>query len=211
MSLLYTASFLFHHAARSCLHPSDSQGRDIPFSNLSSFSLPNGTQSIITSYQFRCSGYITAWHTYIQTSDDPYPPIPRTIRFQVWRPSPAVEVDGCYSLIGENVLSDITPDKNGLVGTFVASGDGITVAPKDVVGLYTQFNGNIASGRSCNNEVMLDGSYLDESVWYHTNTEQDPLVHSGVASCPFPIGRNLQSFTNSAPMLSIDMGKRRVQ
>lgn len=127
----------------------------------------------------------------------------------MWRPSQTVDADGCYTLIGENTLTAVTKGENGLVSMIVPPGDVIAVVPDDVVGIYAQTDGDmdIDSTDTSNQEITLDGSYEDESVWYHVNTEDDPLVHAGPISCPFPVGRNLESFTSAAPILSIDMRK----
>lgn len=194
-------------AADDCLLPADSGGRDTPFSSDASPSLPNDTQAIITTYEFKCHGNITAWHAYIRADD----PSPHVIHFQVWRPSSAADIDGCFALIGENVLSGVTAAGNGLISKIPQPDDIISVAPGDVVGYYAWSSGSDDNPESPTNatEILLDTSYTDEEVWYHTNTREDPLITSGPQTCPFPVGTNriLGSYTNAAPVLSIDMGK----
>ena len=64
-----------------------------------------GVQAIITTYQFHCCG--NAWQTFVepggQAREGDY-----DITFQVWRPSPTVNSDGCYGLVGENAFTRIS-------------------------------------------------------------------------------------------------------
>ena len=163
-----------------------------------------GIKAIITSYQFHCCGNATAWQTYVEPGggdfDGEY-----DITFQVWRPSPTVNSDGCYGLVGENVFTRISSPylNNGLISVTPEPTNRITARPGDVVGFYAV---------SRKGGIQLDTSFTGESVWYHRNTDNDPLVSRGEASvCPFPVGsqadRVLRSSTNAAPMLSVDICK----
>ena len=68
--------------------------------------LPSGTQAIVTSYQFNCCGDISAWEAAVFPNGGAnHARGAYNINFQVWRPSPTVETDGCYSLVGENRFS----------------------------------------------------------------------------------------------------------
>ena len=209
VSFLYTnkdSSWLSNFCtAEDCLLPADSNGRDTPFSSHASPSLPNGTQAIVASYKFHCYGNITAWRTYVQANN----PTPHVIHFQVWRPSPGTEIDGCYALVGENVLSDAVATADGLISTTPGPDDIIRVSPGDVIGYYSQSGSEEDMVGATTTEVLLDTSYADEVVWYHTNSPEDPLISSGFRTCPFPAGPNkaLGSFINAAPVISIDMGK----
>lgn len=192
-------------AAFDCLLPEDNN-RDTPFSIIdASPSLPNGTEAIIASYTFHCYGNITAWHTYLKPDDSQ----PHTMRFQVWRPSSSVAVDGCYAIVGESAFTNVVAEQDGLVSKWLDPEDMIGVSPGDVVGYYSQTD---ASGADSANDtgVRLDRSYTEERVWYHVNTEEDPLMTAGLVTCLFPTGtqsnRILRSFTSAAPVISIDMG-----
>ena len=137
--------------------------------------------------------------------------------FQVWRPSSSVGVDGCYSLVGENTFTDVIATRDGQISKTVPQAKVIHVEPGDVVGYYTRTRGDSDGGGGASDEgggandnagIRLDESYGEDRVWYHTNTEEDPLMNAGPA-CPFPVGSDkiLRSLVNAAPMFSIDMGE----
>ena len=203
--------------AQECLRPA-ANNRDIPFQDLGvGGSVPRlasgdsmGVQAIITSYQFHCCGNVTAWQTYVEPGS-PFQDGAYDITFQAWRPSPTVNSDGCYGLVGENVFTGITPpniNNDGLVSVTPEPTNMVTVQPGDVVGFYA------LSRRGLNDGIQLDTSFTGESVWYHRNNPpDDPLMIIGEASvCPFPVGsqtnRELMSSTNAAPMLSVGICKQ---
>ena len=127
------------------------------------------------------------------------------IHFQVWRPSPTVESDGCYSMVGENRFTSImfdnvieaTPEPRNL----------ISVRPGDVVGYFHTTN----EGFSASGGIQLQNELKRETIWYHTNTDADPLMATGDETCPFPVGvqagRILRSSTSRGPIISLDIGK----
>ncbi len=182
------------------MRPADSQNRSVPFrDDNDSPRLPSGTQAIITSYQFHCCGNITAWQTYVQPGGGGHNNGVYTINFQVWRPSPTVNADGCYSLVGENRFPSISFPENGVVSETPAPSNIITVRPGDVVGYFTMTR----DGR--NEGIQLDTDFNDETVWYNGGN----LIRNEGQSCPFPVGptRTLSASTNAAPVLSIDISK----
>ena len=67
------------------------------------------------------------------------------------------------------------------------------------------------SRRRLNDGIQLDTSFTGESVWYHRNTDNDPLPSRDMSVYPFPVGpqsgKILRSSTNAAPMLSVDICK----
>lgn len=200
------------HAGNTCLVPANTKGMGIPFRSDVCPSLPSGTQAIVTSYKFQCYGQIHGWHTYIRPVSDQETNVTRTISFQVWRPSSTVSVDGCYGLVGENIFLDVTAAKDGLVSMMPSRCTVIKVAPGDVVGYFTELNGTTSTICTRNStEIKLDVSYTEESIWYHTNTREEPLVNSGSTICPFPVGpesdKTLRSHMRAAPMLSVDIGE----
>ena len=180
--------------AQGCLQ---SDNGTIPFRDLGggvdSERVPTGRQVIITSYQFQCCGNITRWRTYTEPGggghDGDY-----NIRFQVWRQGPEVEINGCYSLVAEDRYDSIPLGQGGLVDRTV---------PGDVLG-YFMTDGTRNDGRR--EGIQLEEREDDdgERVWYNSRT----LVTTG-DPCPFPVGggRILDTFTNSAPVISIDIGK----
>ena len=119
-----------------------------------------------------------------------------------------MNTDGCYGLVGENEFTSISSPNynNGLVSVTPEPTNIITAQPGDVVGFYA------SSRMGPNDGIQLDTSFTGESVWYHRNTDDDPLTTSGMVSvCPYPVGsqsgRILMSSTNAAPMLSVDICK----
>ena len=87
---------------------------DLPFRDNPNYpSLPNKTQVIVTSYRFRCCGKITAWLTYVRGTNIQNGVY--DITFQVWRPSPTVQANGCYSLVGENIFTSISLHGGGIM------------------------------------------------------------------------------------------------
>ena len=120
-----------------------------------------------------------------------------------------METDGCYSLVGSNTFSGVTVDQNGLVSGIPAEADMVYVAAGDTIGYYTIVESISTGAELDEGRIKLDDSYHDESVWYHTNTDEDPLIH-GSEPCVFPIGANgngiLNDFTASAPILTLAIG-----
>ena len=165
-----------------------------------------GVQAIITSYQFHCCGNVTAWQTYVEPGGGGHNG-KYDITFQVWRPSPTVNSDRCYSLVGENEFTRISsPNYNsGLISVTPEPTNRITAQPGDVVGFYA------VSRKGGNDGIQISTSFTGECVWYHRNTSNDPLPSRGMSVCPFPVGsqsnRELRSSTNAAPMLSVDICK----
>jgi hypothetical protein len=180
----------------------------IPFRDLGgggvSERIPTERQVIITSYQFQCCGNITRWQTYVlpggNGQDGEY-----DIIFQVWRPTLGVENSGCYIVAGEDIYAEIDLSRDGLVDRSLESVNYLTVQPGDVVGYYM-----IRKGRSgVDHGIQLEPREEDEgeAVWY---SEIMTLITTGnVKKCLGRApGRTLKLFTNSAPVLSVDVGKR---
>ncbi len=85
---------------------------DPPFDDDNNSPLPanDAVQAIITTYRFYCDCVnITSWETYVQPGGrNFYRARGYDITFQVWRLSPTVNSDSCYSLVGENVFTSFT-------------------------------------------------------------------------------------------------------
>ncbi len=198
-------NIIYLSIAQDCLTPADSQGKPIPFKdNNTAPRLPSGSQAIITSYQFQCCGNITAWQTYVHPGGRRHRTEGSNIEFQVWRPSPTVNKDGCYDLVGKNVFLNTTlQDHSGLFSKIIKPSDTISVRPGDVVGYYYKDS-------RCIQGIQLDENYQDESVWHKISDENGDQAHSGNEKkiCPFPVGSTglLSSSTNAAPVLSINLG-----
>ena len=185
---------------------------DIPFGDLSGRSVrfPSLTQAIVTSYQFQCCGDITAWQTYVEPSGRNHRDGVYSIIFQVWRPSPSVDSDGCYGIVGEDRYEDIQliEGEGGLVNRTLDPSSFISVQPGDVLGYFTFLDNDEDGG------IQHDPDFSTESVWYHTSTDENPLISRGgvVNSCPFPVGedavtRVLTTFSPLGPVFSVDIGK----
>ena len=128
------------------------------------------------------------------------------IYFQVWRPSPTVQENGCYRMVGENRYTRISLGRGGLVSEIPEPSNILTVQHGDVVGYFTISRKGINEGIQLKN----DDSQSVDSVWYETITGSE-LLNAGAPHCPFPVGagtdRILASFTNAAPVLSVNICK----
>ena len=200
----YIIQYLF--SAQPCLQPATpNQDIDLEGDEIGNPHLPNSTQAIITSYQFGCCGDITAWKAAVEPNGPSHMEGGHTIHFQVWRPSPTVESDGCYSLVGENRFTSITlTDK--LVRETPEPTNIITVQPGDVLGYYSVHRQRLRAG------IALSEDLDSEIVWYHTSehTSEDPQIPEAEESCPLPVGagpgRKLDSSTNQGPVISASLG-----
>ena len=94
-------------------------------------------QAIIPSYRFNCNqtcGYITEWGVNVRYADL------YALDLQVWRPSPTVITStgtGCYSLVGNNRFTSITPSSRVVLVT-PSPQDYIQFQPGDVLGFYAE-------------------------------------------------------------------------
>lgn len=126
--------------------------------------------------------------------------------FQVWRPSPTVNVTGCYSLVDDFTTSSITITPSEPVARVVPSRqDQLPFQPGDVLGFYVERHG----GESFYNDgvvVLIDASHTSELVWYASVDIRAAAVQpSQSARCPYPVGTNgvLSSSTHAAPVISV--------
>ena len=128
-----------------------------------------------------------------------------TIHFQVWRPSPTVESDGCYSMVGENRFTSITLDGSQVSET-PEPNNIISVRPGDVVGYFHATRDELTPGG-----IQLTEGVNNVGSWYDSGIEINPLRDIGEESCPFPLGfqsdRTLRSSTMLAPIISVNIGK----
>ena len=160
-------------------------------------------QAIVASYQFICCGNVTAWGADVEQGgggdQNQY-----DINFQVWRPSPAVETDGCYSMVGENIFTSVTLT-DSLIRETPSVNEQISFRPGYVVGFF------VVSNRERDPErhgIVLDTTYNTETVWYGS-VDAGGVV--GDPNCPFPVGtqtnRFLRTSTNAAPVISVSYCK----
>ena len=129
---------------------------------------------------------------------------------QVWRPSPTVNTDGCYSLVGNNRFTSVSLSEGVAVVTPLPQ-DMIQFQPGDVLGFYVE------SSRTRNPEtrgvVTLndfsargDRGFETEQVW-HGRVDNDDILTN--AECPYAVGssRVLSTSTNAAPVISVSLSK----
>ena len=194
-------------SAQECLQAAERRSTPLRNQN-SSAKLPIEIQAIITSYKFGCCGNIIAWqaYMYVQPGGGMYKDGAYDITFQVWRPSPTVQQSGCYTLVGQNRFTRISLGSNGLVRETPEPSNILSVEPNDVVGYFSLSRNDQESKKG--EGMQLDTSQSIESVWYHTNTNMDPLI-IGAPNCPLPVGTEaiLISSTNVAPVLSMNVCK----
>ena len=126
---------------------------------------------------------------------------------QVWRPSPTVNQDGCYSLVDEFMITStsiaITPPSDHVARvTPLPAEDQLQFQPGDVLGFYVESHG---PSNQDNGVVLLnntDCGYTSELVWYGSIS----ALNSQTGSCPYPVGTSgsvLHSSTRAAPVISI--------
>ena len=170
--------------------------------------LPSGSQAIITTYEFECCGDVTAWQTYVQPGGGGHRNGAYDIFFQVWRPSPTMQSNGCYSLVGENRFTSIRFGNKDPVSETPEPSNIISVQPGDVVGYYTFSRDD--PDNSDSQGIQLDTDYTDDVVWYLADFTPDSIT-SEATNCPLPVGdesdRFLTSSTNAGPVLSVSISK----
>lgn len=90
----------------------------------------------------------------------------------------------------------------------------ITVQPGDVVGFYTKYSGEEFELEDLGNSHLFNGLQLDEnsdqeSVWYRIWLGLGQIDPAPDHTCQLTVGNSgtLSSFTELAPVLSIDIGK----
>ena len=128
------------------------------------------------------------------------------IDFQVWRPSPTVNETGCYSLVGNYIVTSIsitdTPEINHVAKVTPSPQDQLQFQPGDVLGFYVESHGT--SSDFDNGVVLLNnGSHTNELVYFASVDIAAQTSQSG--SCPYPVGTSgvLNSTTRAAPVISI--------
>ena len=160
-------------------------------------------QAIIPSYKFNCCGNITAWGVDLNPVE--YDAM-FSFDFQVWRPSPTVENDGCYSLVANYLVENISPPLTTIEHVARVTPlprNQLPFQPGDVLGFYVEASGTGASDHD-NGVVVLDNDgFSNELIWHASIT----ALTSSIGSCPYPVGstRLLSSPTSAAPVISIDV------
>jgi hypothetical protein len=161
-------------------------------------------QAIIPSYKFNCCGNITQWGVDLNPNraDSNF-----TFILQIWRPSPHVDITGCYSLV-DDFTSTRLHVNNGVAVVTPSAATELSFQADDVLGFYVE--SHIGTSDHDNGVVVLryqnwrsDMILYSESVWYGSIDATARTSQSG--SCPYPIGTNgvLNTSTNAAPVISI--------
>ena len=180
---------------------------DPPFydDNFNSLPTDDAVQAIITTYKFYCDCVnITSWETYVHPAG-PGHNMKYDITFQVWRPSPTVQDNGCYSLVGQNIFTSVILLQSGLVQLTPTPPTNtiITAQSRDVLGYYTKKNGG-----NPNEGIQLErlNNYNNNIIWWY-RSENHPCGNE----CSLQVGtesdRVLRSSTGAAPMLKISTSK----
>ena len=127
--------------------------------------------------------------------------------FQVWRPSPSVNITGCYSLVDDFISSSISITPSEPVARVVPSPqDQLQFEPGDVLGFYVERHG----GESSDNDgvvVLIDSSHSSELIWHGSVDIMAVQPSQSQGSCPYPVGTNgvLNSLTHAAPVISVSL------
>ena len=203
-------------SGQECLRANNANGlppfRDYQDTNLNTDVIPYQHQAIIPSYRFDCSGNITEWEVDVFPAgamDD----MMYTLNLQVWRPSPTVEITGCYSLVGNNRFTSVSLSNRAAVITPLPQ-DRIQFQPGDVIGFYVENDrgGDLPRGVVVVDDLNMQGDkqYKTEEVWH---ADISNAIISDL-DCPFPVGspisgsfRVLTDFTNAAPVITVAYSK----
>ena len=125
---------------------------------------------------------------------------------QVWRPSPTVNETGCYSLVGNFMVTSTSipplPEVDHVARVTPSPQDQLQFQPGDVLGFYVESHGTTSD--EDNGVVLLNNaSYTQELVWHASITART----SQIGSCPYPVGTAgvLNISTRAAPVISLSI------
>ena len=130
-----------------------------------------------------------------------------TLDFQVWRPFPTLDDStgiGCYSLVGNNTFTSVSPN-NGLVTVTPSSSQYyINFQPGDVLGFYVKDAKEYDYG-------IVVRSESDEVVW-HASIDPNEIETTRLKEgCPYPWPTESDELsivlTHAAPIISISTSK----
>ena len=209
---------MLHQFIAQCLASNDEPGGPPEFPTApddpngygnSGFEITRRQQAIFTHYRLDCCGNITVWGVDVNPGggnrDGDY-----SLDLQVWRPSPTQVVNdstgtGCYSLVGNNQFTSISPLVSPGVAIVTPSpGDYISFQPGDVLGVYVK-----RASISTDGVVILTHSPFDSSgyVWYANIAATTSQSDNG--DCPYSVGNGgvLNSVVQGAPVISISISQ----
>ena len=204
---------MYSYVGQQCLRTNHASGmlpalRDYSNSMITYSNIHHWNQVIIPSYRFQCHGNITEWGIDIfQRNNNRRNRRNRyNLDLQVWRPSPTVDTDGCYSLVGNNRFSSVALN-SGIARVTPLPEHRIEFQSGDVVGFYVESFSRFSGGVTTLNdfEQRGDRGFETEVVWYG-------YYHRAVSQgsqCPYPLGPNgvLNRFTNAAPVISVSISE----
>ena len=168
------------------------------------------SQVIVPSYQFTCHGRVTYWSACVEPggSRDRY-----EIHFHVWRQTR----EGCYSLVGANIPSELLDPEGNCVNYEVPPRDQILVRPGDVMGFYVnRFRQRRRRGSSSSGGTLQDssgGGIQLDSNWrpsVQTLTTSLGLTEGAAVNselCSVQNGGTLQLLSEGAPVMAADVGE----
>ena len=129
---------------------------------------------------------------------------------QVWRPSPTVNVTGCYNLVDDFLSALISvalqPVSKRVARVTPSLKDQLQFQPGDVLGFYVESHGSPHNSDYDNGVVLLNnGSHTSELVWFASADVTAQTSQSG--SCPYPVGITgiLNSSAHAAPVISVSV------
>ena len=161
-------------------------------------------QIIVPSYQFTCHGRVTHWSACVEPGGgrERY-----DIRFHIWRQTR----EGCYSLVGSNVPSELLAPEGNCVKYDVPPGDQILVRPGDVIGFYVD-RFHLRRKRGSLDNPSGGGVQLDSNWMPSVQTLSTPLdLASGAVVdselCSVESGGILQLSSVGAPVIAVEVGE----
>jgi hypothetical protein len=116
----------------------------------------------------------------------------------LWRPFPD---EGCYGTVGEDIYTETDLGLDGLVDRTLEPENYLAVQPGDVVGYFMSREGRTG---------MIDGIQPEPHGEGDGEGSGSTPLTTVTTSCPTSVGgggKSLMEFTNSAPVLSVDVGK----
>ena len=125
----------------------------------------------------------------------------------MWRPSPTVANDGCYSLVANYLVENISPPlttPEHVARVTPLPRNQLLFQPGDVLGFYVEAKGTDSDH---NNGVVLlkNNGFSNELIWHASITS----LTSSSGSCPYPVGSSsagvLNTSTKAAPVISINV------
>ena len=172
-------------------------------------------QAIFASYKLNCCGNITEWGVDVNSGGFSGPNNRSgkySLDLQVWRPSSTVNDStgtGCYSLVGNNRFTSISPIISPGVAIITPSPqDYIPFQPGDVLGVYVE-DASLPGDGVVVLTTYRATNFTNDLVWYASVTPSIATSQNG--DCPYSVGSNggvLNTLSRGAPVISISTGMK---